>query len=203
MDAYKECLGDVEKRIQWAQTEKKALSLTVAELRKDFDWPQNLWNQILDDLNKGSLVTVDRNKLILKGAESQFSEEDQRIVDSILAIYEETGFQSPRPSELPDRVQVPQAKVDKLLEHLCNELKLVQLSRNVILSYRHFKQAQDVLVSTIQEKGVVNSAEFKYMINSTRKYALAILDFMDLRRITVNLPNHDRKLAQDYEKNLL
>jgi selenocysteine-specific elongation factor len=203
VDAYRECLEDVEKRIQHAKTEDKALSLTVSELRKNFHWPPALWNKILDDLNRGDLVTVDRNKLILKGAASQFNEADQRIVDRILEIYEETGFQSPRPTELPDRIQAPQSKVDKLLEHLCNELKLVRLSRNVILNYRHFKQAQDVVVNTIREKGVINSADFKYMIDSTRKYALAILDFLDLRRVTVNLPNHDRKLAQDYEKNLL
>jgi len=65
-----------------------------------------------------------------------------------------------------------------------------------------FKKAQDLVVETIQQKGMLNSADFKYNINSTRKYALAILDYLDSRRVTVRIGN-DRKLTPDYRRNLI
>ena len=117
-------------------------------------------------------------------------------------VYVETGFHSPRPEELPDMLHTPKARVDRLLEHLYNQRKLIHLSKNVILDYDHFKEAQDVVVSTIREKGTLDSADFKYHISSSRKYALAILDFLDAQRVTVRIGN-SRRLAADYQRNLL
>ena len=58
------------------------------------------------------------------------------------------------------------------------------------------------LAAIIADKGVLDSADFKLVIDSSRKYALAILDYLDARRITVRIDNN-RKLAPNYEKNLL
>jgi hypothetical protein len=49
---------------------------------------------------------------------------------------------------------------------------------------------------------VLNSGDFKLQIDSTRKYALAILDYLDSRRVTVRIQN-DRKLTPDYQKRLV
>jgi len=202
-DAYSSCFEEVEDWIRAGLAEEEALSLTVSDLRKAFEWPNILWNKIIDDLNKGDLVNVQGNKLIMKGAASWFSEDEHRIVEALLKVYKETGFKSPRPEELPEKVGGSKEEVDRLLEHLCNEGTLVRLTKNVILSYSSFKAAQDKVVELIKENGSVNSADFKYRIDSTRKYALAILDFLDARRVTVCLQNHDRKFAPDYERNLL
>ena len=49
---------------------------------------------------------------------------------------------------------------------------------------------------------MLNSADFKYAIDSSRKYALAVLDWLDARHVTLRIGN-DRKLAPDYQKRLL
>lgn len=202
-ESYRICRVEINDWIHEALTLKDALSVTVSDLRERFKLPPVLWQEILDDLGKSEKVSIQGNKIVLKGAESQFSDEERRIIEQVQSIYEETGFSSPRPDELSDRVKAPQDKIDRALEYLCNELKLIKLSRNVVLAYPSYKKAQDTVVQVIKEKGALNSAEFKYHIDSTRKYALAILDFLDTRRITVCLQNHDRKLTADYERNLL
>jgi len=78
----------------------------------------------------------------------------------------------------------------------------VRLSKNVVISRQHFKEAQEMVVSTILQDGVLNSADFKSRIGSTRKYALALLDYLDERGITVRHDN-DRRLAPDYRRKLL
>ena len=64
------------------------------------------------------------------------------------------------------------------------------------------RKAQAMVVEMIQEEGVLESGLFKSRIDSTRKYALAFLDYLDGLRITVRIGN-DRKLSREYEKNLL
>jgi selenocysteine-specific elongation factor len=124
------------------------------------------------------------------------------LVDRILTTYEETGFRSPRPDEVPGILGGDQRDVERLMQHLYDEGRLVRLAKNVALSYTAFKKAESLVVETIQEKGELDSADFKNVIGSTRKYALAILDFLDARRVTVRHGNL-RRLAPDYDRNLL
>ena len=78
----------------------------------------------------------------------------------------------------------------------------MRVAKKVVLSYDHMKRAQESVVSIIKSKGVLNSGDFKSEIQSTRKYALAILDALDERRVTIRIGN-DRKLNPDYEKYLI
>jgi selenocysteine-specific elongation factor len=103
---------------------------------------------------------------------------------------------------LSERLSLPLTKVEKLIEHLCHEKKLVRLDRKVILSYHHFNYVQNEVIRIIKEKGVLNSGDFKNVIRSSRKYALAILDYLDSIGVTMRIGS-DRKLAPDYVKRIL
>ena len=59
-----------------------------------------------------------------------------------------------------------------------------------------------LVIEAVRTNGTLDSADFKHHIESSRKYALAILDFLDSRRVTIRVGNL-RKLAPDYERNLL
>jgi len=102
---------------------------------------------------------------------------DRQLMAKLLQVYEETGFHSPRPDELPDKLGASPARIAPLLKHLCSEEQLIRLAKNVILHHAHFKRAQDLVVSIIREKGSLDSGEFKDYIRSSRKYALGILDY--------------------------
>ncbi len=200
--AYQSCMKDVEAHLQKVATVDKILSIGVSDLRARFGFPNALWARIEEDLQRDGRVTVRDDKVVLRDAAAELASVDSGLIARILDVYEKTGFRSPRPEELPDMLKAPQAKVDKLMEHLCHEGKLIKLSKNVVLSYNHFQRAQDAVVESIKKNGTLDSADFKHVIGSTRKYALAILDFLDLRGVTVRIGNN-RKLTSDYQKNLL
>jgi len=151
---------------------------------------------------KSGKVAVRGNKLVLRTAVADMSPADRRLMDRVIDAYDRSGFNSPRPEELPEILGAPAASLTKLLGLLYDDGTLIRLSKNVVLSYNHLKQAQDLVVQTIQEKGSLDSADFKQAIGSTRKYALAILDYFDSRRVTMRNDNI-RKLSPDYERNLL
>ena len=199
-EAYQAFLAEARERIK--QAEGEALSVDLATLRQDRGWTGPLWGRIQEDLERERLVSQQGSRLVLRGAADKLGQQERELLDKILAIYEETGFNSPRPDELPEKLRVPQARIDRLLEHLRNEGELIQIAKSVLLCHKCFRQAQAMVVSEIKEKGVLNSGDFKYRIKSSRKYALAILDTLDARRVTIRSQN-DRKLAPDYEKNLL
>jgi selenocysteine-specific elongation factor len=201
-DAYAGFLETVTARIEHAKREEGALSLTLSDLQQGFDWPQPLWRRIKTDLQQRGLVTSRGEKVLLGGAVDGLGDADRRLMEGIVKVYEETGFQSPRPDEVPGMLEAPPAAVERLMQHLCNEGRLVRLNKNVVLGYDTFRRAQEMVVEIIQKQGVLDSADFKNHIGSTRKYALAILDYLDARKVTVRYDN-DRRLAPNYQKNLL
>lgn len=203
VEAYRIYYDQAKTRIETAASESATLSLTMTELREQTHWPLNLWDRILQDMSDEGLVDVQGNKVVLKKVSEQFNDEDRRLMEKILQAYQETVYSTPRPDVLPERLGADQEKIDWLLEHLINEGKLVRLPKNVVLTYDHFKQAQDKVVQIIKEEGALRSVDFKYTLDTSRKYALAILDYLDEQTITMHLDKNRRTLTPFYESHLL
>ena len=200
-ERYAGLLAQVKGHIQQAR-HNAVLSLTVTDLQKAYDLPAALWRRIKTDLETEGLASMKGDRLLLQGVVESLPETDRRLMEQILNLYQKTGFQSPRPDEVAGLLQSPADRADRLFEFLCQNGRLVRMNRNVVLAADCLKQAQSLVVQTILGKGLLDSADFKYHIGSTRKYALAILDYLDARKVTVRIGN-DRKLAANYEKNLL
>jgi selenocysteine-specific elongation factor len=201
-DACQACLHEIETRIRAACAQTRSLSMGLGELRKGLQWPAPLWDWIQRELESRGLASFRGDKILLQAAVEGLDAPDRQLMERILELYERTGFQSPRPDEAPELLGAQPLAVNRLLEHLCNKQQLIRVSKNVVFSRNALRKAQDIVVQAIQEKGKLDSADFKYMIDSTRKYALAILDYLDARHVTVRIEN-DRKLSPDYPKRLL
>ena len=202
VDAYGGFVADVRARIEEALAKGTALSLTLGEVRKGMNLPPALWARIEEDLGREGAITRRGGKIVLEAAVSALGEGERGLMQRIVEVFDKEGFASPRPDELPARLGAAPAEVERLLDHLCNEGSLFKLSKNVVLSRKWCKEAQDKAVAEIKAKGILNSADFKYHLSSTRKYALAVLDWLDARRVTIRIGN-DRRLAPGYERNLL
>ena len=201
-DSYRSCINEIATRIRRAVDEQGALSLTDAGLRQGLSWHDALWTRIEEEPSIKDLIHRRGSMFILNAPSAQLQNSEQETLERIIRIYEETGYESPRPDELPQKLNLPSDKTEKLMEFLCNSGRLLRLERRVILSYSSFKRAEEVVVRVILEKGSLNSGDFKYVLGSSRKYALAILDYLDSIGVTIRIGN-DRKLAPDYQKKLI
>ena len=199
--SYRAFYESVQARVLQAGEAGKALSLRREELRREFDCPAPLWDRLLRDLEQAELVSARGHKMVLSGAAGNIAQAEASLLDRLRNIYSQSGFQSPRPDELPGLLGEPEVRIRKALEHLTNSEELVAVSRSVVLTAALARKAQDRVVAIIQERGVLNSADFKHEIQSSRKYALAILDWLDARHVTLRIGN-DRKLSPDYRKHL-
>ena len=198
--AYKAHRKQIEDRIREASG--RELSVSIADLKKDSNWPPPLWQRIESELEKESQIRRRGDRIILSAALEKMPPQDKSLMEHILKLYQETGFQSPRPDELPEKLHAPADRINRLLGLLCNEQQLFRLTPQVVLNREHLKKAQTITIDLIRKNGMLDSADFKTHIESSRKYALAILDYFDTRRITVRNGN-ERKLAAGHETRLL
>ena len=178
------------------------LNITLTAFQQGADCSPQLLKTIQDDLRRKNLIQRRGNTLILQTAVERLNDGDRRLMEKIVKTYEETGFGSPRPDELPGLLGDSHDRIERLVDYLCSRNRLIRLSKNVIIDHDTFIRSQEIVVNIISRDGVLDSAEFKLHIGSTRKYALAILDFLDARRVTVRAGNN-RTLNPDFKRNLI
>ncbi len=200
--SYAALVEQVETRLRALSKQGQTLSTEISKLRGALDWPEPVWNQVIRDPRIERLMTARGDKIILSEAVADLSEADRTLMGRIIDLYNKTGFQSPRPDEVAERLNADPSATKRLLDYLYASGQLIRLSAQVALCADVFRKAQKCVVEIVQQRGTLDSAEFKHQIGSTRKYALAILDFLDTRRVTLRMGNI-RKLAPGYEKNLL
>ena len=92
--------------------------------------------------------------------------------------------------------------VEAVIRMLVAEGRLVWLSAKVVLDRAHVVRAEEIVVAEIQRAGQLDSGDFKGLIGSTRKYALAILEYMDRTHVTTRIESL-RRLAPNFEKRML
>ena len=141
------------------------------------------------------------NRIVPPGAKEGPTPE-QRLAERIMGLYAETGFNSPRPEEVPELLKAPAKAVEAVVQMLAAEGRLVRVSGKVLVTREHMAKAQRIAVAAIQKDGQLDSGDFKFMIDSTRKYALGILEYMDRTHVTTRLDSI-RKLAPNHEKRML
>lgn len=201
-EAYSAGLQRLEKRLAAVRDNQGVLSIPVTDAIKGIEGPPALVKQMLEELVQRKFLIVRGGKVLLRTVGNGLAPKDRQLADALMQLYADGGFSSPRPEELPALLAAGPERVDRMLRFLCDEGSLVRLSKNVVLCYDYMQKAQNLAVTLIEENGVLDSADFKHHIKSTRKYALAILDYLDAQRITVRQGNN-RKLAVNYQERLL
>lgn len=137
---------------------------------------------------EGALLRRD-NRIGLPDRRHRLDDRRAALLERIEGIFLKGRFSTPRPDELPDLLKVALSEVNPLLDFLCQSGVLVRLGKNVVFHARRMAEAERIVVAEIEKRGALDSADFKTLIGSSRKYALAILDHFDAVHTTTRAGN--------------
>lgn len=107
-----------------------------------------------------------------------FSPELRHKIDALLGQFEKSPYMPPSVPE------VEAAIGSEALNALVAQEKLVRLNDAVLLSPEAFRAMSDWVVATIREQGQVTAAEVRDRFDTSRKYVIALLEYLDDQRIT-------------------
>jgi selenocysteine-specific elongation factor len=141
---------------------------------------------IVERLCNDGKVIFEAERCRLADFEVKMDKETKIAYQRIEQIYLETGFSSPNLKELYQTLDnIPQNKINDALSILIQQGKIAMLEQNVILHINTLKKARDIVVNKIKKDGCIQTGEFRDMINSSRKFAVAILDHFDKEGLTL------------------
>ena len=108
-----------------------------------------------------------------------FTDEQEKQIAPLMAKFKS------QPYAPPDRAETLNYIDESLLDGLIGSGRLVAVSENILLTPDTLKEMQDWVAATIKTNGSLTMAEFRDYYQNSRKYAQAILEYMDSLGFTI------------------
>jgi len=148
------------------------------ELKSRLNLETRLFNEAIQRGQvEGALIAVE-NSVRLPQHQVTFNPGQQAAVNKLLAEFRRNPYNTPLPRDV-----AAQLGEDVMLA-LLESNQLTRLSKEVILLTETYRQFLDWLRRYLQQNKTVNVAQVRDTFNTSRKYALALLEYTDEQRIT-------------------
>jgi selenocysteine-specific elongation factor len=144
------------------------------ELRSRLNLRSTLFVLVLKRLVDDTIVSEDGPWVRLVGHEATPTQKQNDMVKSYLAALDANPF-SPKPEW---------ALEADLITWLANEGLIVRVSESVVFSSSAYERMATMVVQHLNEKGQITVAQVRDMFNTSRKFALALMEYLDQRHIT-------------------
>ena len=171
----------------------------TSQLKKDvFDGLLNLL------ISQGKLVER-KHRLALPEHQETFSDDEQKLLQSIESLFKERQFNPPKFEEVIEQTAAAPEKVQKILRILIEQEQIIRIETphqlfggerakhksgfhlddsaaigaGLLFHSDAVEQARQILISFINKEGKLESVKFKYLLDTTRKFAIPLLDYFD------------------------
>ena len=161
--------------------------MTWEQLAEACPWPKPLLEGLVWRL-KGEHRLVEQNQRLARAEHRPtFQDRDADHLEAIEASFRQQEFAPPNAAELAEKIGVAPAQIQKLLGILREHQRLVLVGDGLLFHREAVEHARRLLVEHLEKEGRLESVKFKYLLETTRKFALPLLDYFDrtglLRRV--------------------
>ena len=138
-------------------------------------------------------LVENKQRLALPAHREMFSEEERRLLEKVESLFSARPFNPPQSQEIVEHTAATAELIDKILRILIEQGRLVRVEQDLFFHSDAIEKARQILTSFINKEGKLESVKFKYLLNTSRKFAIPLLDYFD--RIGVTRPvGHTRYL---------
>ncbi len=148
------------------------------ELKSRLGLPSRTFQEVLNRAAEAGEVHLSEAAVWLAAHEVRFTPAQQEAVERLLA-----EFQA-QPYTPPSWAQAAAAVGEDVLGALVAQGRLVRVSDEVLFLRETYDEMVARVVAFIQEHGSITVAQVRDLFNASRKYALALMEHLDERRIT-------------------
>ncbi|MBM3129755.1 MAG: selenocysteine-specific translation elongation factor [Chloroflexi bacterium] len=107
-----------------------------------------------------------------------FAPELQKKIDALIAQFNRAPYAPPSAQDAEAAIGLDAVNA------LVTQDKLVRLNDQVLLAPKAFDAMQTWVVATIRAQGQVTAAQVRDQFNTSRKYAVGLLEYLDAQRVT-------------------
>ena len=165
------------------------------ELRNRYfaNLPPRLFQEFLHSLVEKGLITVKRERLKLTSQKVTLTPQQEKIRQRLEEAFLVQPFSPPSPAEL--WVQGDGDEAREVYGALVEEGTLIRLSEDLTFHGRAVALAREKLLNHLQSEGSITVSQFRDLLQTSRRYALPLLEYFDGQRLTKRVGD-ERVLAK-------
>ncbi|SHH60205.1 selenocysteine-specific elongation factor [Sporobacter termitidis DSM 10068] len=161
--------------------------LRVAELRQKLLGKEEtaVANAVMNELCREGSIRFENGRVSLAAFEVRLTKRQRAIREKILDVYRAAGYESPPPEEIPGLFG-PGDKNDvrQVTESLLSSGELVMLTPQIYWHRDTFEKARASAEAHFKTNAELTMPQYRDLLGTSRKYALAMLDYLDSARVT-------------------
>ena len=158
--------------------------LGLAQLAEASGLKQDILAAVMDLLVKKGVVGRTKEQFALPGFQPTFSEKQKSLMEAVELAYRKRLFNPPAIEEAAILAGVSQKDLQNTLRMLVGQNRLVEIEKGLFFHHDAIEQAKLRISRFIQEQGKLESVKIKYILDTTRKYAIPLLDYFDRTGLT-------------------
>jgi len=162
---------------------------TKEEIRQHFQGDQRFFDYLLKKMETASKITRDGESISLPEHTINLTQSEKETTKKLLGILNAEGFSSSSISDLALACS-KSAKEVKLLLDIAEKSKIIlRLEGNLVFSRENFEKLKTKVLNHFKHSGELTVGDFKDMANTSRKYAVPLLEYFDKLKITYRSGN--------------
>lgn len=149
------------------------------QLKSQLNIDPNVYDALISQMVDEDILEEFGAKLRITGHKVQFTKAQQEKINSLMEQFESDPYTPPSFKESAEVIG------EDLVTALVETGQLVQLSEDVLLNSSVFTEMKGAVIDHIRENGSITLAELRDKFNTSRKYAVAVLEYLDQAGVTI------------------
>jgi len=149
------------------------------QLKSQLNIDPNVYDALISQMVDEDILEEFGAKLRITGHKVQFTKAQQDKINSLMEKFESDPYTPPSFKESAELID------EDLVTALIEKGQLVQLSEDVLLKSSIFTEMKGAVIDHIRENGSITLAELRDKFNTSRKYAVAVLEYLDQAGVTI------------------
>jgi selenocysteine-specific elongation factor len=162
--------------------------VSLSGLRNAFKaFPQDLISLTVGSLIESGDFAVDGDLVRPISHSASLPSEELRFAERLLSFLETRGLEGPRKGEVLDFLSIDAASLERILSFLVRDGKAVLVSNDFVYSSESLNLLKETVLrfAASSSDRVIDVSIFKELTGLSRKYAIPLLEYLDLEKITV------------------
>ncbi len=152
--------------------------LTTSAMRKD------IFDALIEGMLAQGTLAERKGHLALPDHRERFKEAEWELLTKVETLFQQRPFNPPGSADLMAATRAGEPEIRKALRLLVEQQRLLRIDQDMYLHAEALAEARARLIAYIRENGNIESVKFKYVLDTTRKYAIPLLDYFDKIGVT-------------------
>lgn len=156
-----------------------AHEFTFADLQEQVSAERSVAEAAVANLVETGRLERSRDGFRLPGHTPRLDGGQVELAQGILGLCRESPFRPPPIAGFRETLGADAAQVKRVVDYLVRTGELVRLSEALVMAPESIEDAGRRLRTYLEEHGSIQSATFKDLLNTSRRFAFAILEYWD------------------------